>query len=97
MEIKINLKLKNDVSVELTGDEAKELYEFLDNIYGKKNQPYYPYPIIIERPWKWWEPIITYYNTDGTSYTSGTEKSKDQIIITNQSEISSVDYCLTLK
>jgi hypothetical protein len=57
MEIKIKLKIK-DIEIELTQNEAKELNDFLNVLFGEKAKEI-TMPIIIER-WKEWYPRWTY-------------------------------------
>ena len=44
MELKLKLKIK-DIEFELTEEEARELYNSLDNIYGNEKAIYPIYPI----------------------------------------------------
>lgn len=72
MEVSLNLKLKNGIELNLTNDEAKELKDILNGIYGSSFN-FIQYPIVIE---KWHEyyphwstrPIIT-CNRDQSSYS----------------------------
>ena len=53
MEIKIKIKIK-DVEIEVGKDDLKELYDFLDSIFGQKGwREYVPIPY---RPWSPYTP-----------------------------------------
>jgi len=76
---KIVLKIGKNV-VELSPDEAKELKDMLNELYGGEQVKYIPSPYTIyprwiySDPWeytRWTPPIITWGNTDGAS-TGGT-------------------------
>ena len=60
---KITLQTADGKTVELSIQEAKELYEQLDDLFGEKTAPLAPLtPIYIERPWRprgpcWTDPI----------------------------------------
>lgn len=64
MEIKIKLKIE-DVEIELTKDEAKELFDFLKELFGKEVK-WETIPIYIEKwkeyypEWPWWKPSVIY-------------------------------------
>lgn len=65
MEAKVVLKIK-DVEIALTVDELRELALILSTLTPKEdeNTPYIPWPIYVERPWRYWEPVWT-TATDG--------------------------------
>lgn len=59
---KIELTTKDGKKVELSLDEAKDLYGQLDELFGVKSAPYTPYsPIIIDRTvrpyWELYRPV----------------------------------------
>ena len=66
MEVKLKLKIKEefgeDLEVELTRNKAKELYEFLHEMFGTKTRTEY---VSWGSPW-WNQP---YYYTSGYSNT----------------------------
>ncbi|MGA2435076.1 MAG: hypothetical protein ABSG25_07295 [Bryobacteraceae bacterium] len=64
-EINIKIKLKNGKKVELTGEEAKQVFQDLKEIYGDKNTyiPYYPWT---------WHNNPKYTGSPWTTITCGT-------------------------
>ena len=71
MEIKIKIKIK-DVEIEVDQKDLKELYEFLDSMFGGKQTQYIPYvqpwypPYIEPSPWV---PYTPSWNTTSGSVT----------------------------
>lgn len=61
---KINIKI-GDKEIPLTLEEAQELRQILDDTFGQKMVVYPSTPIYIERPrpWRYWEPTITWTTT----------------------------------
>ena len=64
MEIKIKIKIK-DVEIEVEEKDLRELYDFLDKLYGK---------VVVDR-WIPYEPIQPYYpwNPYPWTYTNTTD------------------------
>ena len=80
MEIKIKIKIK-DVEIEVGKDDLKELYDFLDSIFGQKGwREYVPIPY---RPWSpytpWYETPYWTVCSDGVT-TSGVWSTEDSSI-----------------
>jgi hypothetical protein len=84
MEIKIKIKIK-DVEIEVEKEDLKELYDFLDQMFGEKVRdrwiPYYSYP--------YWKNYI-YWDT----YT-GTGEAEWKQWVSNSGKISV--YCSEVK
>ena len=88
METKISIKLKvNDVTIELTVDEAKRLADTLNELVGKKEKEYIPYPAYPTYPTYpyRWAPYWTWHTTDNC--TTGVYSLNPNIQVTYTSNI----------
>lgn len=81
VEAKIIIKLKDDIVVELSKEEAIELLKLLENITDTKvvkEKEYVPYTPYIPRypnpnPYPFWYPDVVYtYSTTETDHTTKT-------------------------
>jgi hypothetical protein len=67
MEIKIKIKIK-DVEIEVEKEDLKELYDFLEKMFGEKVRdrwiPYDPYPWYVPYP----SYPVTYTDTAGNEW-----------------------------
>jgi len=88
METKISIKLKvNDVTIELTVDEAKRLADTLNELVGKKEKEYIPYPAYPTYPTYpyRWAPYWTWHTT--VNCTTGVYSLNPNIQVTYTSNI----------
>jgi hypothetical protein len=62
---KIEIEIDDKV-IELNVKQAKELKSILADMFSEPTITSVPYPVYIDRPWRWWD--TTWSNTSNTVY-----------------------------
>ena len=64
--VSIKIKTKNGTPIELTMEEARDLYEHFHELFGKKDAPSYPVPVV----YPWYIPPYRYDKDWNTPWTA---------------------------